>query len=578
MKLTPGNGRLADALWFLAWAVASSAACLSTAWHTGATFDEPLHIARGLEGWRTGSHAGLVHLGAMPLPLDLYTLPLYVWERAHGVPFDLSHDVETLVPWFRVGPLVFWWLLLFYGRLIGRQLAGPWGGRLAVAFLACEPLLLAHASLGGTDIAITACLTALVYHFRVGREASWRRRLAWPVFWYGAAVLAKASGLVFGPLCLVVIELERLARQGALRRPEQGGFRAWCRHIWTQLRPAPRPRHHSDRRAGARFSLLRLRLANGAVLHRLGAFAAARTGGRDDGLALRAPVHFQQRRRGAGPPDRAQHARAWCLPAGPAGTPLLLVLLPRGADHEASLPLLLGPLLLAGVRWRSLSNWATVTAAALLLFSLNCHVQIGVRLVMPLVVMLAIGLAAGMVRAACGGRPWLAAPPADRDRTRQPPLDRPGGCRGLAELALLHQPPLGGTNTGYLLLSDSNYDWGQGVPELARWQRAHPNLTLDVWYFGTDPLLEQLPVRDLPLHTFPIKGPDDVLAQVHGHYLAAGTTLVYGSYARGPTEQTQRRVADFLRGCTPVARTTTFLIYDFTQPEQAALVSPPARR
>src|SRR5262249_57862459 len=96
----------------------------------------------------------------------------------------------------------------------GRRVAGRGGGRLAVAFLACEPSLLAHATLATTDIAVTACVLALVYHFRAGREAGWPRRVAVPAFWFGAAVLAKASGLVYGGICLLVLEVERLARTG----------------------------------------------------------------------------------------------------------------------------------------------------------------------------------------------------------------------------------------------------------------------------------------------------------------------------------------------------------------------------
>src|SRR5437773_11079914 len=105
--------------------------------------------------------------------------------------------------------LFFWYLLLFYARRAGRELAGPWGGRLAVALMACEPSLLAHASLATTDIAVTACLLALAYHFHGGREAGWWRRIAVPAVWFGAAVLAKASGLVFGLLILLVIECSR---------------------------------------------------------------------------------------------------------------------------------------------------------------------------------------------------------------------------------------------------------------------------------------------------------------------------------------------------------------------------------
>src|SRR5262249_25638074 len=107
-------------------------------------------------------------------------------------------------------------------RATGRSLAGPWGGRLAVALLACEPTLLANAALATTDLAITACLLALVYHFRTGREAGWLRRVGLPAFWFAAAVLAQASRLVFGPLCVVVVELERILRSTPARSASEG--------------------------------------------------------------------------------------------------------------------------------------------------------------------------------------------------------------------------------------------------------------------------------------------------------------------------------------------------------------------
>ena len=48
-----------------------------------------------------------------------------------------------------------------------------------------------------------------MFHFRAGRDGRWLRRIGWPSLWFAAAVLAKASGLVFGVLCLIVIEAER---------------------------------------------------------------------------------------------------------------------------------------------------------------------------------------------------------------------------------------------------------------------------------------------------------------------------------------------------------------------------------
>lgn len=117
----------------------------------------------------------------------------------------------------------------------------------------------------------------------------------------------------------------------------------------------------------------------------------------------------------------------------------------------------------------------------------------------------------------------------------------------------------GGTSRGYLRVSESNYDWGQGLKELARWQREHGVVPLNVWYFGTDPALRTMPLTEFPLHTFPVWGPDDLLARVRGGYLAVNTTLLYGS----KLTEAQERAAAYLRPRRPVARTTTFFIYDF---------------
>jgi hypothetical protein len=213
MEPSARRARIGDWLWLLFWGVVSSAWCLTASQQLGATFDEPLYLARGLEGWRSGSHAGLLRLGTMPLPIDVQTLPLYIYERATGTLLDPVTDCDRLLPWARVGTLVFWWLLLLYGFLAGRQIGGVWGGRLAVALLACEPSLLAHASLATTDIAVSAMVLALVYHFHIGRERGWWLRIGLPALWLGAALLAKASGLVFGSIALFVIECDRLLRQ-----------------------------------------------------------------------------------------------------------------------------------------------------------------------------------------------------------------------------------------------------------------------------------------------------------------------------------------------------------------------------
>ena len=88
----------------------------------------------------------------------------------------------------------------------------------------------------------------------------------------------------------------------------------------------------------------------------------------------------------------------------------------------------------------------------------------------------------------------------------------------------------GGTKNGWLTVSDSNYDWGQGLRELAKWQKQQPG-PLDVWYFGSDPLIDKMPVHEIKFHLIPVAGPEDVLARVRGHRLAVSTTLLRGSFS-----------------------------------------------
>jgi hypothetical protein len=248
---------------------------------------------------------------------------------------------------------------------------------------------------------------------------------------------------------------------------------------------------------------------------------------------------------------------------------------------KLSLPLLILPLLLAAVRPRALANWACLAALALLALSVTYRVQIGIRLILPLVALAAVGLAAAAVQAyRARSTQWV----------RAFPLLIGAGVIWTASAALLVWPHglcytnvlWGGTRQGYLRLSDSNYDWGQGLKELARWQRQHQDSPLDVWYFGSDSSLGSLPVREIRLHTLVIKGPEDFLALVRGHYLAVSTSLLYGSIkttlrSNAAATESVEQVSAILRGRRPVDRTTTFLIYDFTGPTEDGATKRPAQ-
>ena len=44
----------------------------------------------------------------------------------------------------------------------------------------------------------------------------------------------------------------------------------------------------------------------------------------------------------------------------------------------------------------------------------------------------------------------------------------------------------GGTDGGHRVLADSNLDWGQDLPRLARWMRAHDVAQVQLGYHGPD--------------------------------------------------------------------------------------------
>lgn len=552
MEQCDKGGRIGDWLWLLAWGIASSISCLAATRAIGPTFDEPLYVARGLEVWRTGSHAGLMKLGTMPLPIDAVTLPLYLWERIQGVPFDAERDLAQILPWARAVTLAFWWLLLIYGWLIGRRLAGPWGGRLAVALLASEPCLLAHASLATTDIALTACLLALVYHFQANRDSGWSWRVGLPAAWFAAAVLAKASGLVFGPLCMLVIELVRLAQIGVTSPKMRQSIRDLLQ-IGVLGMVLVFVYCGTDGRPQASFVAWAHKLPEGRLSGRSMVWLSENLcifSNAGEGLIRQIRHNF----RGHG---------AYLL--GETSPTAIWYYFPVALTIKLSAFLLLLPLVIVLVRPRAFLNWACAAAAVLLLFSLNCRVQIGIRLVLPLVALAAIGLAAALTKA------WQEGSPAWR-RTLAVLVPAGVASTVLASVTVwphglcFVNPFWGGTTNGYRLLSDSNYDWGQGLGELAAWERQHGLDSLDVWYFGGDPAIYQLPLRLVQLNTQPIAGPADVLRRVHGHFLAVSTTVLYGSF----NTEDHRRAAEFLRTCRPVDRTTTFIIFDFTETDPPA--------
>jgi hypothetical protein len=376
--------------------------------------------------------------------------------------------------------------------------------------------------------------------------------VAAPAAWFAAAVLAKASAVVFAPLCLLTIECAFVLRHRRLCRKQAtqslrhlaaigiAGFLLasfYCgncdgparQNLITAAEHVPFPAGKAAALAVARHVPLYIHAWDAII------FQVRHNMNGHFGVFLFGHWH----------PDRA-----------------LWYYFPAALAIKLPLPLLLLPAALAVIRPRALANWALAAAGVLLLFSLTCRVQIGIRYMLPLVALGIAGLSAAVVQT------WLSLPAVwPRRGLTMAAIATVGGMAIAAGSAwpdgLCYANRLwGGAERSYLLLSDSNSDWGQGLKELAAWRDCRGLNSLDVVYFGTDPRIHRLGFRPAFL---PNLHPEAAGGQ---RYLAVSTTALYGH----PHSETP--AAMHLRGLTPIGRTSTFLIFELAPTTAVTTAAP----
>jgi hypothetical protein len=172
--------------------------------------------------------------------------------------------------------------------------------------------------------------------------------------------------------------------------------------------------------------------------------------------------------------------------------------------------------------WGSPAGWI---ALALLLFTFNCRVQIGIRLVFPLVAFLVIAasiawLKSGLSKLRLGIVLVLIA--------------GQFACSVWQRADLLRHanPIFGGPGRIHEWLSDSNADWGQALPALATYAQGRP---VAVWYFGVDPRVNREPLAALPLHTLPPESTGaDFDRLLGGRILAVSSSIRFDNPRRSP--------------------------------------------
>jgi hypothetical protein len=231
---------------------------------------------------------------------------------------------------------------------------------------------------------------------------------------------------------------------------------------------------------------------------------------------------------------------------------------------KLALPTLLLPVVLLVLSPRSLRNWVLGLTVVFLVFSLNCRVQIGIRLVMPLLVFAVVGLGAAL------GHAVTRVDLAGWRRRAVAGLTAAGLAWAAVSVVLVWPHGLcyvnelyGGTREGYRCVSGSDYDWGQGVRELRQWQQEHDR-RLALLYYGTDPVAVAPPFLYLYADRLPAPGAETVRNTLAGRDLAVSVCLLYG-----PSLKHERLDAllSYLRTCQPVDRTTCFFIFRFPEPD-----------
>jgi hypothetical protein len=527
------------------WAIGIALAvafCVSTAARTGPGFDEPGYLQAGLDRWHGLSSSTLQEQGVMPLPVDV--------GGGVAVLFGDGSWASSLLM-ARTGLLLFLTVLVWYGVRAAESLAGPAGGRLAAVMLVTEPVVLAHAGLVMHDVAVAACTMAVGWTYAAGRQSDWRRRVAWPGLWAGLAAVSKLSAIVLVPIVIAAVELSQ----------------RWQAQVASRATAPDHAVKDFPRRGIAATGIDILQIGTIAAVLMIGYWSLRWSSppGLSRGLrAIAEAVAFQSRHNSYG------HGVSIL---GLVDDGSFWFYFPLAASIKLSEFVLIGLAALVAARQWSRDNWPLWAAVMILLTSLFLRVQTGARVVMPALVLLIVGVAVGVVR-------WIESVGSRRGRLVGVALVSVGLAWNVLNLASTWPNTLcftnaswGGTREGYRLLADSGYDWGQGLPELRAWQERHHRAGLTLWYWGTDPTLNDGPWDHVEFQRWDLRTEDDVSRALRGRYVAASTTLLYGGIFEGHRRasagqarerETGRLVAAYLRSLTPVARTTMYLMYDFT--------------
>ncbi|MBN2492559.1 MAG: glycosyltransferase family 39 protein [Planctomycetes bacterium] len=457
--------------------------------HKSATYDEWSYLAAGIRWLQTGS--GDVHEDVpaaikawIALPANLLLRPelpatedRYAWTYGERFRDGLA-DPAAALRLARLPVMVLALLLAVYVYVLARALWGGRAGLLALVVLVLEPGVLGHGRVASGDVALAAMgAGALLFLWRYLGTGRWPW-LALAALHLALAAETKYVGAVLLPLAVAAVLAERVVRERAA----------------AGLRLAARPA------ASLAVATLLVYAALVMCLH----------GGPQEALSgYRSVLEHVDRGHRTYLLGRSSTTGWWYY------HPLVLLV-------KMPVPLLIGLLALplAGIGRRGASRLAFLAIPALgwLLLAMASTVCLGYRHVLLVPVCAAVAFGAHASAAPAGGR-----------RRWQRPI--------IAVLVVWLAVGTFAAYPGYIayfndaaralaephrILIDSNLDWGQDLPALAAWLRAHGDPPLTLLYFGRDdPARFGIRAHMIPPYADPASIPTELLAVSASYYARA---------------------------------------------------------
>ena len=430
------------------------------------TWDEPATIATGMEWLSTGTyqyeaqHPPLARVASALLPYlrgARSTGNASMYDEGRTLLGEGAQYRRTLFL-ARLGMLPFFWLLLAVCAMWGARVAGPPGAALATLFAACNPNLLAHAGIAGTDLAPAAFVAAALFAWTRWREESSLGRAILFGVATGLAAVTKFSALAFLGLAIGIGEAVRMSM--IQRTPEMK------RAPWLPWRSALAVLASAALAAWAVYRFHVAPLSSGGIpvpapelFRGLSAFLDHGTGGHP--AFLLGEVKLE----------------GWWyyyLVVLAVKTPLpLLALSVIGGVHA--------------VRARREEGWTALVPLAgvvgVIVPSLLSKVDLGVRIVLAVYPFLAVLAARGAVVA------WRETGPRARAIARRAAVAVLVASSAITPMNawpdyIAYFNPVAGARPERVLV-DSNLDWGQDLYRLADTVRARRMDSLYIHYFGS---------------------------------------------------------------------------------------------